>query len=63
MKIYNQFYINGAWVDPEEGVNSFDVINPSNEEVIAQIALGSSSDVDKAVNAAQGLLFLSAKAL
>ena len=53
METYNQFYINGAWVDPVEGVNSFDVINPSNEEVIAQIALGSSSDVDKAVNAAQ----------
>ena len=53
MKTYHQFYINGEWVDPEEGVNSFDVINPSNEEVIGQIALGSAKDVDKAVSAAQ----------
>ena len=53
MKTYHQFYINGEWVDPAEGVNSFDVINPSNEEVIAQIALGSPADVDKAVAAAR----------
>ena len=53
MKTYNQFYINGEWVDPVEGVNSYEVINPSNEEVIAKIALGSSADVDKAVSAAQ----------
>ena len=38
MKTYHQFYINGEWVDPAEGANPFDVINPSNEEVIAQIA-------------------------
>ena len=53
MKIHHQFYINGEWVDPTEGVNSFDVINPSNEEVIAQIALGTPADVDKAVAAAR----------
>ena len=52
MKTHHQFYINGEWVDPAEGVNSFDVINPSNEEVIAQIALGTPADVDKAVTAA-----------
>ena len=52
MKTYHQFYINGEWVDPAEGVNSFDVINPANDEVIAQIALGSPADVDKAVAAA-----------
>ena len=53
MKTHHQFYINGEWVDPTEGVNSFDVINPSNEEVIAQIALGTPADVDKAVAAAR----------
>ena len=53
MKTYHQFYINGEWVDPAEGVNPFDVINPANEEVIAQIALGSPADVDKAVAAAR----------
>ena len=52
MKTYEQFYINGEWVDPVEGVNSFDVLNPANEEVIGNIAMGSAADVDKAVEAA-----------
>ena len=52
MKTYEQFYINGEWVDPAEGKNMFDVLNPSNEEVIGQIAMGSAADVDNAVNAA-----------
>ena len=49
MKTYEQFYINGEWVDPVEGKNMFDVLNPSNEEVIGQIAMGTSADVDNAV--------------
>ena len=53
MKTYEQFYINGEWVDPVEGLNTLDVINPSNEEVIGKIAMGSSADVDKAVIAAK----------
>ena len=52
MKTYEQFYINGEWVDPAEGINSFDVLNPANEEVIGSIAMGSAADVDKAVEAA-----------
>ena len=52
MKTYEQFYINGEWVDPAEGVKSFDVLNPANEEVIGSIAMGSAADVDKAVEAA-----------
>ena len=52
MKTYEQFYINGEWVDPAEGINSFDVLNPANEEVIGSIAMGSAADVDKAVKAA-----------
>ena len=27
MKSCKQFYINGEWVDPAEGTNSFEVIN------------------------------------
>ena len=46
MKTYEQFYINGEWVDPVDGKNMFDVLNPSNEEVIGQIAMGSAADVD-----------------
>ena len=52
MREYTQFYINGEWVDPSEP-NSFDVINPANEEVCAHIALGNEADVDKAVAAAK----------
>jgi aldehyde dehydrogenase (NAD+) len=52
MREYTQFYINGEWVDPSEP-NSFDVINPANEDVCAHIALGNEADVDKAVAAAK----------
>ena len=52
MREYTQFYINGEWVDPTEP-NSFDVINPANEEVCAHISIGNEADVDKAVAAAK----------
>jgi aldehyde dehydrogenase (NAD+) len=45
------FYIDGAWVAPA-WENWTDVINPSTEEPIARIAMGSAADVDRAVNAA-----------
>lgn len=51
MKIYDQFYINGLWVEPTNK-KLMDVINPSNEAVCAQIAIGNSEDVDKAADAA-----------
>ena len=47
-----QFYIDGAWVDPLED-RRIDVIDPSTEEPIGQIALGSKRDVDRAVAAAK----------
>jgi aldehyde dehydrogenase (NAD+) len=47
-----QFYIDGRWVDPVEA-RPFDVIDPSSEEPIAKIALGSAKDVDLAVAAAR----------
>ena len=47
-----QFYIDGAWVDPVTP-NVFDVIDPSTEDAFAQISLGSKADVDKAVAAAK----------
>ncbi len=52
MREYTQFYINGEWVEPNSP-NSFDVINPANEEVCAHIALGNETDVDNAVQAAR----------
>jgi aldehyde dehydrogenase (NAD+) len=47
-----QFYIDGAWVDPV-APKVFDVVDPSSEDVFAQISLGSKADVDKAVAAAR----------
>ena len=52
MREYNQFYINGQWVDPATP-HDFDVINPATEEVCAHISLGSEADVNKAVAAAK----------
>ncbi|MGI9317064.1 MAG: aldehyde dehydrogenase family protein [bacterium] len=52
MRECTQFYINGEWVNPSIP-NSFDVINPANEQVCAHIALGSETDLDLAVAAAK----------
>ena len=42
-------YINGTWV---KGRNTFQTINPANEELVADIAQAEIPDVDAAVNAA-----------
>ena len=52
MKEALQFYINGEWVDPVTP-KTLDVIDPSTEEAIGRISLGSAADVDKAVDAAR----------
>jgi len=46
-----QNYINGKWV---KGQNTFQTINPANEELVADIAQAELSDVDAAVGAAKG---------
>lgn len=51
MKEYLQFYINGEWVDPVTP-KTIEIENPATEENFAKISLGSSADVDKAVDAA-----------
>jgi aldehyde dehydrogenase (NAD+) len=52
MRKYEQFYIDGQWVDPVTP-NTAEVINPATEEVSGTISLGSKADVDKAVAAAR----------
>jgi len=52
MSDYRKFYIDGQWVDPAKP-HDFPVINPATEEPIATISLGSSSDVDAAVESAK----------
>ncbi len=52
MQHTQQFYIDGRWVDPVVP-RSLDVINPSTEQPVAQISLGSAADVDQAVKAAR----------
>ena len=51
MKTY-QNYVNGQWVSSSTG-KTFPVFDPSTEEVIAQVAEASASDVDMAVKAAR----------
>lgn len=46
-----QFYIDGKWVAPAKA-DELEVVNPSTEELIATISLGSGADVDRAVAAA-----------
>jgi len=47
-----QNYVNGQWVSSSTG-KTFPVFDPSTEEVIAQVAEASASDVDMAVKAAR----------
>ena len=47
-----KFYIDGAWVDPIDGID-LDVIDPSTEEVCATISNGGAKDADRAVAAAK----------
>src|SRR5690625_4742302 len=47
-----QQYINGEWVDATNKT-TIGVINPATEEVFAQVADGSTEDVDRAVHAAK----------
>jgi len=52
MQQHLKFYIDGQWVDPVVP-RTLDVINPSNEQAIARISMGSAADIDAAVAAAR----------
>ena len=52
MAAATQFYIGGAWVQPQ-GASRRAVIDPATEQPIAEVALASVEDVNRAVNAAR----------
>jgi aldehyde dehydrogenase (NAD+) len=52
MQHTKEFYINGAWITPNS-INKLDVINPATEQAVESIIMGSTMDVDNAVNAAK----------
>lgn len=52
MQKLDRIYIDGQWIAPT-GEQIIDVVNPATEEPCAQLSLGSSADVDKAVAAAR----------
>jgi len=52
MKKYLKFYIDGKWVKPTKA-KTMSVINPATEKAYAEISLGSTADVDRAVVAAR----------
>lgn len=52
MRNHQKFYIDGQWVDPVNGGELFDVINPATELKAGSIRMGDAADVDRAVSAA-----------
>jgi aldehyde dehydrogenase (NAD+) len=52
MSTTQQFYIDGAWVDPISATD-FPILNPADNSRVGTLALGSSEDVDAAVKAAK----------
>ncbi|KAH8274120.1 hypothetical protein KR044_011115, partial [Drosophila immigrans] len=51
ISVPTQLFINGAFVDAEQN-RTLDIVNPTDEQVLCQVACASASDVDKAVQAA-----------
>jgi acyl-CoA reductase-like NAD-dependent aldehyde dehydrogenase len=52
MKIYEELFINGRWIDPT-GTKTIEVINPFTEAPCGRVPAGTAEDVDKAVQAAR----------
>jgi aldehyde dehydrogenase (NAD+) len=52
MKQYPNLYIDGRWTAPIEP-RDVELVDPTREEVLARVALGSAADADLAVAAAQ----------
>ena len=52
VKNYDQFYVNGKWVQPA-GAGMIDVINSTTEEVMGRVPEGTAEDINAAVAAAR----------
>jgi acyl-CoA reductase-like NAD-dependent aldehyde dehydrogenase len=52
MQVQDRLFIGGEWVAPS-GTDTFEVISPATEEVIAKVVEPTTADVDKAVAAAR----------
>ena len=52
IQVRDKLYVGGEWIEPA-GSETIDVVNPSNEEVVGRIPLGTPDDVDRAVAAAR----------
>jgi len=52
IKSLDKFYIGGEWVKPSS-TDTFDVISPNTEQVIATVAMAREADMDRAVAAAR----------
>ena len=52
LRIVKELFINGKFVNSKKG-QTFDVINPADESVLASIQRGSNEDIDEAVKVAR----------
>lgn len=52
MHDYNRFYIGGKWVAPT-GSDSYNIVSPHSEAVIAHVPVSTNADMDAAVSAAR----------
>ena len=52
MNQYPHLYIDGRWVEPTEP-HHVDLVDPTREEPLARVAMGSAADADLAVAAAR----------
>ncbi|MFF9818846.1 aldehyde dehydrogenase family protein [Streptomyces sp. NPDC014006] len=55
MKAHDGMYLDGAW-RPAAGDGVIEVVNPADQQVIAQVPAGDAADVDNAVRAARAAL-------
>jgi len=48
MKSYDRLFIGGEWVEPSSS-STFDVVSPSNEELVGRVPEAQNADIDRAV--------------